>query len=613
MSQLSTWAKFTLPWTKNGGLSRPPSFTRTHSYTIAVIFILCWWRIFRSHRHARSIYELTWRQKLSLVCHLPILQVANLVNRGLNIIANVSLWYNGISVSNFGVQESAFTSEDDFSLMLDKIGGFGHRSTGSEAHEEMLQWLEKELVQIPGIVIHKDAFGIKKWETADGCTLQEAGEILIDDTTSVPIAGVVPYSLPTLGQTGDLIFLPRAESIANAAVKGKVILRDFPSRQIPYALGRICAYHATPDLDTDLLSLYDRPGLADEPLHVDLLEAGTAGAAGVIFLFDIVGEQVESYFDPHKGTHYLIPAMYVGAEESLMLRQFAHQGASATLKVKATVSNSETRNLRATLPGQINERVIYLSHTDGNTYIQENGPVALLALARYFAQQPLANRRRTLEFSFNTGHLHISREGSLRHAQQLDQIYEEGSIALVIPMEHLGSREIEAVKRSDGKPGRELRYSGRGELMLWCVGPSRPVVKSIWQAVQQRGLDRVVVTRGVSKPNRSQVPTFTSFGGIGGYYHNMLLPTTSLISGPWSLWAPKFGKEAVDIKRFRNQTLALGDIYLSIDHLSRETIAGDYITYRNRRVMGVPPAQIVYPPETASSELSDFGSNSLIY
>ncbi|KAE8326801.1 hypothetical protein BDV39DRAFT_176657 [Aspergillus sergii] len=231
----------------------------------------------------------------------------------------------------------------------------------------------------------------------------------------------------------------------------------------------------------------------------------------------------------------------------------------------------------------------------------------------YFANRPLKDRRRTLEFCFNTGHLHISKEGSLRHAHELDRLYESGEVALVIPMEHLGSREIEAIPRSPGMPGRELHFTGRGEMMLWCVGPSPPVVRAVCDAVKRRKLDRVLVARGLSKPNRSQVPTFTSFGGIGTYYHNVLLPTTSLISGPWSLWAPYFGKDAVDIDRLRRQALALGDIYPAIDHLPRESIAGHYLQYRRLREKGSPTAQFAYPSEIATEEMPTYGRNTVIY
>jgi hypothetical protein len=117
--------------------------------------------------------------------------------------------------------------------------------------------------------------------------------------------------------------------------------------------------------------------------------------------------------------------------------------------------------------------------------------------------------------------------------------------------------------------------------------------------VKRRNLDRVIITPGVSKSDKSRVPTYSSFGGIGTYYHNALLPTTSLISGPWSLWAPHFGNSAVDVSRLREQTLAMGDVYLALENVSRKDIIGGYAEYRRRREKGANIAANLAPNEVA--------------
>lgn len=114
-------------------------------------------------------------------------------------------------------------------------------------------------------------------------------------------------------------------------------------------------------------------------------------------------EHVGSYLEPHKGVHYQLPVVFVGIDEAAILKAEAAEGATASISIEAEVRMVSTRNVIATLPGQIEERVIYLSHTDGNTFVQENGPAALPTLAKYFAAQALSSRRRTIEFAFNTG------------------------------------------------------------------------------------------------------------------------------------------------------------------------------------------------------------------
>jgi len=73
-----------------------------------------------------------------------------------------------------------------------------------------------------------------------------------------------------------------------------------------------------------------------------------------------------------------------------------------------------------------------------------------------------------------------------------------------------------------------------------------------------------------------------------------------LISGPWSLWAPYFGREAVDVASLRKQTLATGDVYLAIDHLPRDAVVAGYLNYRQKRDNGSRALKLLTPPEQAS-------------
>lgn len=500
------------------------------------------------------------------------------------------------------VNEGNFPDEEEIRHMLEHIGGNGPRTTGSEVHNNLINWLERQLQKLPNLEFRSDEYAILRWETSEGRSLKDAGRLEVSTPNgdqTVPVCGAVPFSKVTSSQGCSLVYVPGRESITKQNANGKIILRDFPMHSMPYILIFLLCHSKTSDFKKDLFGSYNRPGFADAALKDDLIQAGRAGAAGMVIMFHIVGEQVESYFEPHQGIHYKLPAVYVGVDEATKLKKFAAEGLTASISVDGNVSPATTRNLIAVLPGQTEERIIFESHTDGNTYVQENGPIALLALAKYFTKLPLSSRNRTIEFAFNTGHLHISREGTYRHAQQLDRAFDNEKLALVIAVEHLGTQEIEAKPCANGDSGSTLEYTGRGETMIWCVGPSPAVLSVVERAVQRRNLDRVIVAPGISKPDRSRVPTYSSFGGIGTYYHNALLPTTSLISGPWSLWAPHFGSSAVDVSRLREQTLALGDIYLALETVPRQEIIGGYAEYRRRREKGANIAANLIANEVA--------------
>ena len=49
-----------------------------------------------------------------------------------------------------------------------------------------------------------------------------------------------------------------------------------------------------------------------------------------------------------------------------------------------------------------------------------------------------------------------------------------------------------------------------------------------------------------------------------------------MISGPWTLYDPVFGRKAIDFGQMRSQVLAAGDAILALDGLPRAQIAGDY-------------------------------------
>lgn len=486
----------------------------------------------------------------------------------------------------------------------------GLRTTGSAAHQDVVDWLEEEMLAIPGVSTRSLGYQIKRWQPtprADngrGRSLAKAGGLKVTEAggeaQQVPVVGAVPYALPTgkRGQAGDLVYLPPDLEISPATASGKIVIRDFPDAGVPYAGLFALSYFLTPDLLGEAANDYDHGGFADGPLHADLVAAGRAGAAGVVVAFDFPREQVLGYYEPHRGMHYRMPAVGVGVEEAERLKRIAAEGGSARVAVLAETDRATTRSLIATLPGTSTERIVFGTNTDGNTWVQENGHAGMLALAHYFADLPMQCRPRTFEFVFATGHLHFSAEGTMDYARMLDEEYDSGTVAFAFAIEHLGTREVLPVARADG-PGRELRYSGLGEAHGWFAGDSPALAAAAIEATVRRGLDRTAVLRGADVPQPGRVPPHCSFGGIGGTYHGHLIPTMAMISGPWSLWAPTFGEQAIDFDRMRSQVLAAGDTVLALDDVAREVIAGPTLAYRQARAAGAPTCDHERQPEEA--------------
>ncbi|HTN80257.1 MAG TPA: hypothetical protein VMK16_11325 [Acidimicrobiales bacterium] len=492
------------------------------------------------------------------------------------------------------VCEAGFANEAQLREWCERICGVGYRGTATAVHDELIDWLIEQLTSIPGVRVRTDEYELLAWHPVPEGDLVRAGALRYGGE-DIAIAGAVPYSLPTT-RSGPLVHIPREQSISAEVAEGKVVLRDFPTFALPYDLLFGSHLHLSPDTDQLRGRIWDRPGLANSVLHDDLLAAGGAGANGVVFAFDLPREQVAGYFEPHMGTHYRVPAVFVGSGEHAALRELARRGDEVDITVSAVVQPRVTRNVHATVPGQSDERIILVTHTDGNTWVQENGVAALLAIGAYVAALPVDERRRTIELTFTSGHLHISREGSHRYSAQLDREYDDGTIACVFAIEHLGARVLDPQPRA-GHPGRELVFGDEPEILLWCVGPSDAMRAAVIDAVERRGLARVLVAPGFGAPVPGQVPPIVSFGGIGTPYNAHLVPTTSILTGPWSLWAPSFGSSAIDIGWLRKQALAAADVVRALDPVPREALAGDYLALRAARAEGATAGRDVEPPE----------------
>lgn len=449
------------------------------------------------------------------------------------------------------VDDRSFASAAQLRALNATVAGFGVRATGSPAHDRLISWLERRADRLPGVSVRSEPFAIQRWKPGPGFLL--SGGV-------VPVAGAIPYSAPGL-RTGELVRLPTGTPITAANARGKIVLRDFPA--------------------------LDRGYLAEPLLDKDMVDAGKAGAAGVVIAFPFPHEQVKGYWDPHLGTHYRVPGVFVGSDAALRLVP----GTRTTIGVLAGRAPAVTRSLIATLPGLSSERIVLDTNTDGVGWVQENGTVALLALAEHFARLPLRCRPRRIEFVFATGHLHRPAEGSEFRARALDAEYDSGSVAFAFVLEHLGTREF---LPQDGS----LRPTGLAELSGWFAG-SPVLAQSAQTALAGRAVDRTFVLPGSDPPVPGRVPAQCSFGGIGTHFHSHLVPTMAMISGPWTLWAPSFGSAAVDHERMRRQVLAAGDAITALAPVPRDQIAGPYLEQRQARAAGAPTCSHDLPPEWA--------------
>ena len=496
------------------------------------------------------------------------------------------------------VNAGSFATVAQLRRLVRQENRFGERYLASRAHNRTIDWIADQVGAIKGFKVRSDPFQVWRWlprtkaRARPGLDIGRAGGLSVTarngKTTRVPVAGAVRWSKPTGkrgGRKGRLVYLGPDQDITTANSAGKVVVRDFPGTALPYAAFGIIGVYVSPDL-ASASGAYERPFLNE--LHQELLAASKAGAAGVVYTFNVPRKQVHGYGDPHTGTIFRVPALFVGGAEAKRLRSLAAAGASARVVVRAKVERARTSNVIATLPGQSSQRIILGANTDGQSWVQENGVAGMIAVARYYAGLPKRCRPRTLQIAFASAHDAIVSDGMGRYSAPLDAQYDKGSIAFAFAIEHLGTREI-----LPNAAGNRLRFTGKGEPFLFGAGDSAALQEAAAAAAKRRKLDMTAVLKGLGLPTPGQVPPVCSMGGLGNFFHPKLIPTLAMISGPWSLYAPSFRESAIDYGRMRAQLLAVGDSVLALDGLSREQIAGGYLSMREQRAEGAPTC----PPE----------------
>jgi hypothetical protein len=457
---------------------------------------------------------------------------------------------------------------------------FGARPTGSENHSAFIRWIGRKLKRINGLKGRSLSYSINRWQ--ERSTSISAGQPL-------PVAGPIPYSKPTgsAGITAPVAYVGPGEAITSTNAAGKIVAVEDPPSVVPYSaffsgvLG--VQGYAPSGLDPNA------PYVGEARVEAGYLRAAqAAGAVGLVIVKDLPLDQIRGFYRPYGGIAWTIPGAYVGADEGLRLKQEAAASGEATLSVDASFVPTATRTLLARLKGRGRHpaTVLVESHTDGMNALWDNGPVAMIAMARYFADLPRRCRPRTIEFAFTTGHLYGGL-GSEDLARRLDTQYDRGRVAGVLTLEHMGARQYATVTRTDG-PGSRLERTDTHELTIVATTQSAALRSAVATAIRRARLDRTALVVGTDVPQPSRVPPNCNFGGEGTAYDRVLLPTVGEISGPRELFTPGYGLEAIDFPFMRRQTLAFTNLTLRLSRMRLRAIAGDLVGMRQARAAGAP-------------------------
>lgn len=447
----------------------------------------------------------------------------------------------------------------DYQAMVD----FGPRLPGNAAHHRFVAWMGREFERADLLRGPCETFAYRRWEP------KRWGLDIIGGGQSRTIGKVTYFvraaSTGPDGVTGPLVYGGRIDVTAYDKAPVMPVLPDLPKGCILVLDGALP--HMTMATITHPHFVHARPGGRPDPQNAPIHRLWTTpafpiddllarGVAAVAIIMDVSSDQIAGNFSPHSSAYRpKLPALFVGSDEGVALRDAARAGRIGHLTLDADWVDGDAPQLTAVLPGESDEVMIVDTHTDGQNFVEENGCIAMLQLARHFASRPRGQRlRRSLVFAGWPGHM----SGELPEAKGWVLAHPDMAkrAAAAFTIEHLGSSEWEDV------PGKGYAPTGRNEYMN-CAATAGPLNDLVIEGIRRHQLYEHGVEPG---------PGFTT----GRVFHNSGIPHFACIGGPAYLLsiAPNGHMDKLDADLAARQTRMIAELIERADRLPMAALKG---------------------------------------
>lgn len=301
------------------------------------------------------------------------------------------------------IDMSNITSPELLQKEVEKMNSFGVRLTGTKAQRNFIKYLKGQIHDM-GLETFSDPSRFMRWEETNKKLVIKD----LDEEFEVPISSAFPYSgrTPAEGVTAEMVLVKEKHvGYLNAADKIAVVEvneLDFLPSEIAFNERE----RSIPE-GIKLPSHYNGP-VATAFVNFPFLKmAKLAGAKGVICIWKGINDDcIEGQYLPFILDYQGIPAVWVNSKNGQKVIEEAEKGAFATLTLDGIIDEyAKTESFWCVLDGEEEGKsVIINTHTDGTNCIEENGPIALLAMIKYLKDKPL---KRTHIFVFVTGHFRL--------------------------------------------------------------------------------------------------------------------------------------------------------------------------------------------------------------
>ncbi|MGH6613684.1 hypothetical protein [Sphingomonas sp.] len=448
---------------------------------------------------------------------------------------------------------SAAQIRRDYQQMVD----FGPRLPGNANHLKFVEWMAQEF-QAAGLLLGPcESYAYRRWEPRKwGVEVVDGGRrhaisnvayfVRSDPTAAEGVSGPLVYG-GRLGPKGpeNLPDIPAGAILVFDAELPRMALRHIVQPHFIHVRGET----DSAVLDTPYHRLWTMPSF-----QLDALAA--RGVAGVAIIMDVSSAMIAGNFSPHASPYKpKVPALFVGQDAGAELRMAAQAGKAGHLTLDAAWVDGMVPQLTAILPGESDEVMIVDSHTDGQNFIEENGSITLLQLARHFAGLPAGQRlRRSIVFAGWPGHMSGTMPEAPGWARAHPDLMKRAAAAFTI--EHLGASEWLDV------PGKGYAATGHNEYMNWPA-TAGPLNDLVIDGIKRHDLLRHAVQKG---------PGFTT----GTVFHDSGIPHVACISGPSYLLSivPGGHMDKLDADLAARQTNMIAEMIKAADRIPVSDLKG---------------------------------------
>lgn len=295
--------------------------------------------------------------------------------------------------------------------MEEKMVGMGARLTGNDAHKEFINYIEQQMTNL-GYEVKEDIFTFKRWEPEHFALSYQDKSNTIDinkeDISYYPYSGCTSEE----GITAPMKWCGKTPISSFLGTKNKIAVISMPI--IEADCGLVFKKRSCYPESFVPPKKQGSPVVSTFVIAPILKVAKIEGAKAVICIMTGCSDDMARHqYLPFITTFAGIPALWVNETVGKKIIQCAKRGETAHLTLKAQVfDKAPTRTIYAVLKGSEEGSILINTHTDGSNAFEENAAIGLISLAKYFAEKPISERKKTLVFSFVTGHFQLHQFGN---------------------------------------------------------------------------------------------------------------------------------------------------------------------------------------------------------